>query len=58
VRSGADAANRDIPAIALTAYARAEDRDNALRAGFDAHAPKPVDPASLIATVARLAKPS
>jgi PAS domain S-box-containing protein len=58
VRSGADGANRDIPAIALTAYARAEDRDNALRAGFDAHAPKPVDPASLIATVARLAKPS
>ena len=41
-----------IPAIALTAYARTEDRMRALRAGFQAHMAKPVEPAELIATVA------
>jgi PAS domain S-box-containing protein len=41
-----------IPAIALTAYARAEDRMRALRAGFQAHMAKPVEAAELIATVA------
>jgi signal transduction histidine kinase/ActR/RegA family two-component response regulator len=44
-----------VPAAALTAYARAEDRREALEAGFDTHLAKPVDPAELIATVARLA---
>ena len=43
------------PAIALTAYARSEDRVKAMRAGFDMHIPKPVEPAELIAAVARLA---
>lgn len=32
-----------IPAIAVTAFARPEDRDRALKAGFSAHLPKPVD---------------
>ena len=41
-----------IPAIALTAFARSEDRTRALRAGFLVHVAKPVDPAELIATVA------
>ena len=45
----------DIPAAALTAYARAEDRLKALEAGFQTHLPKPIDPSELVATVARLA---
>src|SRR5262249_3362187 len=44
-----------IPAAALTAYARTEDRMQALLAGFHLHTPKPVDPAELAAVVASLA---
>jgi PAS domain S-box-containing protein len=44
-----------VPAIALTALARAEDRARALRSGFQAHLGKPMDPAELVATVASLA---
>jgi PAS domain S-box-containing protein len=44
-----------VPAIALTAYARAEDRVRAVLAGFQAHIPKPLEPAELIATVGSLA---
>lgn len=40
------------PAIALTAYARAEDRAKALRAGFDMHVPKPVEEVELLAVLA------
>lgn len=43
---------RRFPAIALTAFARSEDRTRALLAGFVAHIAKPVDAAELIATVA------
>ena len=43
---------RDIPAIALTAYARSEDRTRALRAGFQAHIAKPVEPNELLAMIA------
>lgn len=42
------------PAAALTAYARIEDRMRVLRAGFQMHIPKPVEPAELIAVVANL----
>ncbi len=45
-----------IPAIALTAYARVEDRLRALRAGYQMHVPKPVELAELVAVVASLAK--
>ncbi len=45
----------DVPAIALTAYARAEDRVQALRAGFQMHVAKPVEPGELLAIVANLA---
>ncbi len=45
----------DVPAIALTAYAREEDRLAALSAGFQIHLPKPVEPAELISSVAHLA---
>lgn len=44
-----------IPAVALTAYARAEDRTRALLAGFQLHIPKPVNPSELAAVVANLA---
>jgi CheY-like chemotaxis protein len=43
-----------IPAAALTAYARAEDRRRAIQAGFQLHMPKPVDPCELVTVVARL----
>lgn len=45
----------DIPAAALTAYARAEDRTRVLMAGFDLHIAKPIDPAELLAVVQSLA---
>jgi PAS domain S-box-containing protein len=44
-----------LPALALTAYARREDHDAALAAGFDAHIAKPVAPAELVEAVAKLA---
>jgi CheY-like chemotaxis protein len=43
------------PAIALTAYARSEDRITAILAGFQHHISKPVEPAELIAVVASAA---
>jgi PAS domain S-box-containing protein len=45
-----------IPAVALTAYARAEDRMRALKSGYQTHMPKPVEPAELEVVVATLAK--
>jgi CheY-like chemotaxis protein len=44
------------PAIALTAYARAEDRRRALVAGFQNHAAKPIEPQELVMVVANLAR--
>ena len=46
--------NCNIPAIALTAYARDEDRRQSLAAGFQKYLPKPVDPDKLIAIIASL----
>jgi len=43
-----------LPALALTAYARAEERAQAFSAGFQSHMTKPVEPAELIATIARM----
>lgn len=45
-----------LPAVALTAYARAEDRIAALRSGFNAHVHKPVEPMQLATLVKRLAR--
>jgi hypothetical protein len=42
----------EIPAVALTAYARVEDRVKILTAGFQMHVTKPVDPTELVAVVA------
>jgi signal transduction histidine kinase/ActR/RegA family two-component response regulator len=44
-----------VPAVALTALARAEDRKSALLAGYQTHISKPVNPAELVAVVANLA---
>jgi CheY-like chemotaxis protein len=44
-----------LPAAALTAFARAEDRKRALLAGFQTHVAKPVDPSERVAVVASLA---
>jgi PAS domain S-box-containing protein len=56
VRRHHDSRVRDVPAAALTAYARSEDRMKALRAGFQMHLAKPIDPAELVTTIAALAK--
>jgi CheY-like chemotaxis protein len=47
---------REVPAAALTAYARSEDRTKALRAGFQIHLAKPIDPSELVTTIASLAR--
>jgi PAS domain S-box-containing protein len=54
VREAKDPAVAAIPAAALTAYARSEDRAKALRSGFGLHLAKPVDPAELVAAVSAL----
>ncbi|WNG19490.1 PAS domain-containing protein [Cystobacter fuscus] len=46
-----------IPAVALTAYARAEDRTRALLAGFKAHVPKPIERSELLAVILSLIPP-
>jgi len=46
----------NVPAVALTAYARAEDRVKSVLAGFQMHIAKPVEPAEVIAMVASLAR--
>lgn len=43
-----------IAAVAITALARVEDRTRALKAGFNLHLPKPVDPAELLAAIANV----
>ncbi len=47
--------DKKIPAIALTAFARAEDRMRALQEGYQIHLAKPVEPAELITVVASVA---
>lgn len=58
IRARGPAAGGDVPALALTAYARTDDRVRALAAGFQMHLAKPVDPTELGTAVARLARPS
>ncbi|HXC40025.1 MAG TPA: ATP-binding protein [Burkholderiales bacterium] len=53
-----DDANANIPAIALTAYARPEDRSKAFHGGFQVHLAKPVATMELIAVVRNLGKRS
>ena len=47
-----------LPAVALTAFARSEDRLRALEAGFSSHISKPVEPSELIAAVGSLVRPA
>ena len=54
LRRHESAKGRKTPAIALTAFARSEDRTRALLAGFSAHVSKPVEPAELVATIVSL----
>ena len=56
IRASADAGLRDIPAVALTAFGRSEDRTRTLRAGFEMHLAKPVDPGELVASIATLVR--
>lgn len=55
VRAIAPSQGDFIPAAALTAYARPEDRTQALQAGFQMYLSKPVEPAELLTVVANLA---
>jgi len=58
IRASEDPRVRDIPAAALTAFARSEDRTKALERGFEMHLAKPVDPGELVASVATLVRRS
>jgi CheY-like chemotaxis protein/two-component sensor histidine kinase len=53
-REKATGASEHLPAVALTAYGRVEDRVEVFAAGFDSHVVKPVDPAELAAVIKRL----
>ena len=55
VRALSEAEEAKIPAVALTAYGRPEDRVRSLSAGYSMHVPKPVDPVELSVIVANLA---
>jgi PAS domain S-box-containing protein len=56
IRASTNPDVRDVPAAALTAFARSEDRTRALRSGFEMHLAKPVDPGELVASVATLVR--
>jgi CheY-like chemotaxis protein len=47
---------QQIPALALTAFARQEDQEEAIAAGFQAYIAKPVDPLQLLAALPKLLK--
>ena len=54
VRGLVEAEKANVPAVALTAHARAPDRARALLAGYNTHVPKPVEAVELLAVVLRL----
>jgi len=56
IRASGEAAIREIPAAALTAFARSEDRIRAMRSGFEVHLSKPIEPGELMAAAASLAR--
>lgn len=54
IREADSTSIRRLPAVALTAFARTEDRFRALSAGYNMHVPKPVEPAELALVISRL----
>jgi CheY-like chemotaxis protein len=56
VRGRTDDQGGRTPAIAITAFARAEDRTRILRAGFHGHVPKPIDIEELVAVIGSLVR--
>jgi PAS domain S-box-containing protein len=56
IRQLTDMGLRRIPAAALTAYARSGDRAKSLRAGYEMHLSKPIEPAELVAAVGALSR--
>ena len=56
MRSGSIPEARSLPAIAITGLSRAQDRVSLLRAGFQAHLSKPIDPSELTALISAIAK--
>jgi signal transduction histidine kinase len=56
VREVLHAESVSLPAVALTAYAREEDRRRAYSAGFQRHLAKPVEPAALVSAISELAR--
>jgi PAS domain S-box-containing protein len=54
IRNSGDPRIATLPAAALTAFVRTEDRQRMLRAGYGTHIPKPVEPAELVSAIARL----
>ena len=56
IREAEKGTGKRLPAVALTAFARTEDRLKALAAGFNMHIPKPVEPAELIIVISNLAQ--
>ena len=54
IRALGPARGGSVPAVALTAFARPQDRLRALESGFLDHVPKPIEPSELIATIARI----
>ena len=56
VRSQIGTKGADVPAVALTAYAREEDRRRAIEAGYHTHVAKPVEPVELVRVISNLVK--
>ena len=54
LRQGSLGHGRSIPAVAMSAYARTEDRVQALAAGYQMHVAKPVEPAEILLVIAAL----
>jgi CheY-like chemotaxis protein len=54
IRALSPAEGGEVPAIALTAFAGAQDREHAISSGFHQHLSKPVEPVNLARTVARI----
>jgi signal transduction histidine kinase/DNA-binding response OmpR family regulator len=52
VRASSNPGTRGVPLVAMTAYARAEDRRRVLAAGFDRHVAKPIEPDELVEALA------